>query len=117
MPINIKRAYVEASPDDGWRVLVDRIWPRGRSKEELKLDVWHKDLSPSPELRKWFGHDPAKWEEFLRRYHAELEAKRAAVDAFILELKAHKKVTLVYGAKDEQRNQAVALMKYLEKKF
>lgn len=114
MRLAIKRAYEAAGPDDGWRVLVDRIWPRGRSKEALALGAWHKDLSPSPELRKWYGHEPARWEEFLRRYRAELDANRAAVDAFAAEIRARAKVTLVYGAKDEQRNQAVALKTYLE---
>lgn len=116
MQLEIKRAYEPAGPGDGWRVLVDRLWPRGRSKEDMALDSWRKDLSPSPELRKWFGHDPARWEEFLRLYHAELDAGRDAVEDFLAEIKRREKVTLVYGARNEERNQAVALKKYLEEK-
>ena len=114
MKILIKRAYEPASTDDGYRVLVDRLWPRGIKKEDLKLDSWHKEIAPSTELREWFGHDPAKFDEFQRRYQKELDVN----DAFVKlreELKGKPTVTLVYGAKDEQHNQAVVLQHYLQK--
>lgn len=113
--IKIKRVYEEASADDGERILVDRVWPRGISKERARLADWRKDLSPSMPLRKWFGHDPAKWKEFCTRYRAEL--KRAGqIDALqeLAKLSRRKTVTLVYGAADEQHNQAVALKEFLD---
>ncbi len=111
--IRTKRIYARPSGDDGARILVDRLWPRGVSKEEARLDRWEKDLAPTNELRRWFGHDPAKWEEFLRRYRAELAGKgedlarlrREAIDAT---------VTLLYAARDEEHNNAVALKRYIE---
>ena len=78
--INLKRAYEPPAPEDGFRVLVERLWPRGLKKEALALDLWLKDIAPSPELRRWFGHDPAKWEEFCRRYWAELAGRPAVVN-------------------------------------
>lgn len=103
----VKRVYDPPSKDDGYRILVDRLWPRGLSKEKAKLDLWYRDASPSPELRKWFGHDPVKWKEFVRRYRSEVP------DDAIRRLKeiisAHAKVSLLYGARDEEHNQAVAL--------
>lgn len=114
MQIRIKRAYAAAEDADGWRVLVDRLWPRGRSKADLRLDAWRKDLAPTDELRKWFGHDPARWEEFRRRYRAELEDGAGAVRNFLAEAREHPLVTLVYGAKDAEHNQAVVLKEYLE---
>ena len=111
----LKRAYEGAQKGDGYRVLVERLWPRGVRKEKAKLDAWMKDVAPSPELRKWFGHDPDKWNEFQKRYREELKTKREQVE----ELR-HKgeegNVTLVYGAKDEQRNAAVVLKGLLERK-
>lgn len=114
MKILIKRIYEPAAKSDGFRVLVDRLWLRGISKENAKLDLWLPDLGPSTKLRQWFNHDPARWEEFQRRYHAELKTKQELV----AELKGRAKkgtVTLLYSAKDEQHNQAIALRSYLLK--
>ena len=111
--ICIKRVYEEPSEDDGLRVLVDRLWPRGISKEEAMIDRWEKDLAPTTELRRWFGHDPAKWEEFLECYRAELEGKGEAL-ARIQREANDGTVTLLYAAKDEEHNNAVALKRYIE---
>ncbi|MGA0568725.1 DUF488 domain-containing protein [Rathayibacter sp. KR2-224] len=108
MPFAIKRAYEAPSPDDGYRVLVDRLWPRGLSKEQARLDEWNKDVAPSTDLRKWFGHDPAKFDEFRVRYLAELHGN-PAVEA-LRDKGAAGKVTLLYSAHDEQHNQAVVLL-------
>lgn len=113
--IRVKRAYEEPDPSDGQRILVDRLWPRGVTKEELKIEGWVKDISPSDELRGWFGHDPEKWTEFKTRYAKELEERGAAIE----ELRgwiAKGPVTLIFGAKDEEHNNAVALKGWLEKK-
>jgi uncharacterized protein YeaO (DUF488 family) len=111
--LTVKRAYEAASPDDGFRVLVERLWPRGLKKADVPLDLWLKDIAPSTELRQWFGHDPAKWAEFCRRYGAELLGRTAEVN--LLREKAQGgKVTLVYGSKDEAHNAAVALKNFLE---
>lgn len=115
MKIQVKRIHESASKSDGFRVLVDRLWPRGISKENAKLDLWLPDIGPSTALRKWFNHDPARWVEFQHRYHAELKAKQELV----AELKGQAKkgtVTLLYSAKDEQYNQAVAVRSYLVKR-
>jgi uncharacterized protein YeaO (DUF488 family) len=114
--INLKRAYVPPAPEDGFRVLVERLWPRGLKKEALALDLWLKDIAPSPELRRWFGHDPAKWEEFCRRYWAELSSHPDAVKLLQEKLRQGP-VTLVYGSKDGEHNAAVALNKFLEGAF
>jgi uncharacterized protein YeaO (DUF488 family) len=106
--IHVKRVYEPATESDGFRVLVDRLWPRGISKEAAKLDLWLPDLGPSTTLRQWFNHDPARWAEFQRRYHAELQ-KNTALLATITEQAKISPVTLLYSAKDEQHNQAVAL--------
>ena len=111
--LRTKRIYREPSKDDGTRVLVDRIWPRGVSKEKASLDRWEKDLAPSDDLRRWFGHDPAKWEEFLRRYRTELEGKEEALDRLRQEA-GEGTVTLLYAARDEEHNNAVALKRYIE---
>lgn len=113
--IEIKRVYAEPGAGDGMRILVDRVWPRGISKERARLDDWRKDLAPSTPLRKWFGHDPARWKEFRARYRAEL--KRAGPSDALTELarlSRRKTVTLVYGAADETHNQAVALKEFLD---
>ncbi|HEY9537152.1 MAG TPA: DUF488 domain-containing protein [Kiloniellaceae bacterium] len=110
----VKRAYDPPASADGQRVLVDRVWPRGVTKEALRLAVWLKEAAPSTALRKWFGHDPAKWDGFRTRYFRELDAQPEAV-ATLLERCARGKVTLVYGAKDTAHNQAVALQDYLMK--
>jgi uncharacterized protein YeaO (DUF488 family) len=108
--VRLKRAYEEPEPDDGYRVLVDRLWPRGAKKEALQLDLWAKDLAPSPALRRWFGHEPARFREFARRYHAELRADPArALLAVLARRAARATVTLVYGARDEEHNGAVVL--------
>jgi uncharacterized protein YeaO (DUF488 family) len=109
--LKLKRAYEPAAEGDGQRVLVDRIWPRGVSKGEARIALWLKDVAPSTALRKWFGHDPEKWTEFRRRYAEELDGN-PALDQ-LRQIIAEGPVTLVYGAKDEAHNQAVALAEYL----
>jgi uncharacterized protein YeaO (DUF488 family) len=111
--IHLKRAYEPPSPADGCRILVERLWPRGLKKTDAALDLWLKEIAPSPELRQWFSHDPAKWEEFCRRYWAELADRQDAVN-LLQERLRQGRVTLVYGSKDEAHNAAVALKKYLE---
>lgn len=108
MAFVIKRVYEPASPDDGYRVLVDRLWPRGVSKERARLDEWLRDVAPSASLRRWFGHDPARWDEFRRRYAAELASHADLLDA--LRRRARRgRVTLLFGARDTEHNDAVAL--------
>lgn len=109
-----KRVYESASKDDGYRVLVDRLWPRGLTKAKAHVDLWLKVVAPSTELRKWFGHEPEKWPEFQKRYRAEMKAQTEAIGALRKLEKEHKKVTLLFGAKSEERNQAVALLKILK---
>jgi uncharacterized protein YeaO (DUF488 family) len=111
--VKVKRVYEDPSEEDGFRVLVDRIWPRGLSKKVAAVDAWMWDIAPSAELRKWFGHDPEKWEQFCVRYASELDAKADKVALLEARIKAHR-VTLVYGAKDVEHNNAVALKRYLE---
>jgi len=112
--IHIKRAYDEYSKNDGYRILVDRLWPRGIKKEDAAIDEWIKDIAPSAELRKWFNHDPEKWNEFKKKYTAELK-DNVALPTFLATIKKHKTVTLLYGARDEQHNQAVVLAAFLQK--
>ena len=114
--IRTKRAYDAAAAADGFRVLVDRLWPRGVSKDALRIDLWMKDLAPSPELRKWFAHDRARWGEFERRYRAELSGKKDALQT-LLDYAANGDVTLVFAAKDEACNNAVVLKSYLEERL
>jgi uncharacterized protein YeaO (DUF488 family) len=109
----MKRAYEKPAPEDGFRVLVERLWPRGLKKEAVALDLWLKDVAPSPELRRWFGHDPAKWEEFCRRYWIELADQPAAVKVLREKLRQGQ-VTLVYGSRDQEHNAAAALKNFLE---
>ena len=113
--IAIRRAYDEPTPHDGYRVLVDRFWPRGRSKEVLALDEWARDLAPDPALIHWFAHDPARWEEFRTRYRGELAgaAQRARLRE-LLAAAAGRRITLVYGARSETENQAVVLCEALQ---
>lgn len=108
----IKRVYEPASPADGYRILVDRLWPRGLSKERAAVDLWLKAIAPSTELRQWFGHDPDKWDEFRKRYFAEL-ATHVEELGQIRTLAKRRRVTLVYGARDTENNDAVALLDYL----
>jgi uncharacterized protein YeaO (DUF488 family) len=113
--INLKRAYEPATKTDGERILVERLWPRGVSKDRAKIDLWLKDVAPSTELRKWFGHDPERWQQFRRRYAAELKEKVDVIK--MLKQKAKKgRVTFVYAAHDEEHNGALALKEFLEKK-
>jgi len=115
----LKRAYDEPSKSDGFRVLVDRLWPRGISKIKLHLDLWEKAVAPSTELRKWFDHDPAKWSEFRKRYHAELRhaATRRAIDETIAAAGKRRVITLVYGAKDTEHNEAVVLQGVFQRRL
>ena len=108
MELKIKRVYEKPDKEDGLRILVDRLWPRGLTKENASVDLWLKDLAPSTELRKWFGHDPVKWKEFQKRYLQELEKNKE--QGLLLKEQINKgKVTLVYGAKDEEHNEALVL--------
>jgi len=112
--IKLKRAYEAPEKKDGVRLLVERLWPRGLTKEKAAIDEWFKDVAPSPELRKWYGHDPAKWAEFRRRYLAELKGNPGEVER--LRARVGKgPVTFVYAAKDENRNSAVLLKEHMEK--
>jgi uncharacterized protein YeaO (DUF488 family) len=114
--IALKRAYEKPAAQDGYRVLVDALWPRGRSKRALALDEWAKALAPSTALRKWFGHDPRRWQRFRRRYRTELAApaQRERMGA-LLEAAGRRRITLVCGARDEEHNQAVVLRGVLER--
>ncbi|CUS34662.1 DUF488 domain-containing protein [Candidatus Nitrospira nitrificans] len=112
----VKRVYEPAAKADGFRVLVDRLWPRGLSKEDAHIDLWLRDIGPSTALRKWFNHDPGRWSEFQHRYHAELKKKTALISTIKARAKTDP-VTLLYSAKDEQHNQAVALQSYLVKQI
>ncbi len=114
--IQTKRVYQPPSPRDGKRFLVERLWPRGIKKENLDIDAWLKDVAPSTELRQWFAHDPAKWDEFKRRYRTELRAHTNAL-APLLSAARHGNVTLLYSARDEEHNSAVLLQAYLEKQL
>lgn len=115
--IRLKRAYDAPQKSDGFRILVDRLWPRGVSKERLAADAWAKDLAPSNELRKWFGHDPEKWAEFRKRYRLELTQTHASqkIRELLDAAKRSKTITLLYGAKDEQHNEAVVLRSLFER--
>ena len=106
--VRLKRAYAEASPDDGTRILVDRLWPRGVSKERADLDDWFKDIAPSTALRKWFGHEPAKWVEFQQRYRAELATHQSLLNR-LRQIAQAGPLTLVYSAKDTEHNDALVL--------
>jgi uncharacterized protein YeaO (DUF488 family) len=113
--VQVKRAYEPPSGDDGVRVLVDRLWPRGLPKTRAAVDLWLKDLAPSVRLRRWFNHDPARWAEFKQRYAEELDAKKAAVAALIGAARSGK-VTLLFGARDPEHNNATALLAYLSRR-
>ncbi len=114
--IQLKRAYDSVEEDDGCRVLVDRLWPRGVSKEELNHDYWLKELAPSDKLRQWFDHDPKKFDGFRQRYHQELKTNNQ-VDKLITICQKHDIVTFVYAAEDRDHNNAVALKEYLEQQL
>jgi uncharacterized protein YeaO (DUF488 family) len=115
MQIQLKRVYSPVEKDDGVRILVDRVWPRGISKAKLQAEVWLKDVAPSTELRKWFSHDRAKWQEFKERYFSELQKNPEAVNK-LLDLAQKQQVTLLFAAKDTEYNHAVALREYLRSK-
>ena len=112
--IKLKRVYEDSSKEDGFRILVGRLWPRGLTKERAAIDLWLKDVAPSPELRVWFSHDPSKWEEFRKRYWAELDNKPELVN--LLKQKSKEGIlTFVYAARDLEHNGAIALKEYLGK--
>jgi len=113
MTIRVKRAYDEVAPDDGCRVLVDRVWPRGIRKEQLRIERWLKGAAPSSELRRWFGHDSERWQGFKERYFQELDARPDEI-AWLLEQAQSNHLTLVFAAKDRDYNNAVALKEYLD---
>lgn len=119
MPLKIKRIYEPWDPSDGVRILIDRVWPRGVSKERARLDEWMKDIAPSPTLRKWFQHDPEKFAEFKKAYRGELEADSEKIGAVsrLLDMLDTNVVTLLYGAKDEIHNHAIVLKQYLEERI
>jgi len=112
--IRLKRVYEEPSKTDGLRILVDRLWPRGLTKERAAVDVWLKDVAPSTELRKWFSHDPAKWKQFQVRYRKELHGREDALTLLREKSKAQT-VTLVYGARDKEHNEALVLRQLLDR--
>ena len=113
--VRLQRAYDDPTPDDGYRVLVDRIWPRGRTKEHLRLDTWARHIAPTSELRKWFGHDPARWTAFQERYRMELaDPGRAQTLDALAERARHGRVTLVFGARDIEHNEARVIAAELE---
>jgi len=113
VPIRVKRVYEPAAKADGKRYLVDRVWPRGIKKDAISIEAWLKELGPSTELRKWFGHEPARWTEFKKRYFNELASKKALWEP-LREASRKQTITLVYSARDEAHNQAVALCEFLE---
>lgn len=117
MPVKVKRIYEDAADNDGVRVLVDRVWPRGMSKEEARLDHWMKEVGPSNDLRKWFGHDPDKFNDFKKKYKEELKSgdqEKELEELKKLTKQHNKKLTLLYGAKDEKNNQANVLKEILD---
>jgi len=114
MKLTVKRVYSQPSKRDGMRILVDRLWPRGLSKEKARIDYWLKDIAPSNALRKWYGHDPDKWNEFRQRYFRELDENTEAVSG-LLEITGGRPATLLFGSKEAEFNNAVALKEYLEK--
>lgn len=114
MKIKIKRAYVIPAKSDGKRILIDRLWPRGLSKEKAQIDLWVKDIAPTTELRKWFAHDPKKWTEFQKRYTKEIKDNKEVLATLRKELVSGQ-ATLIYSAKDEEHNDAVVLKAFLEK--
>ena len=113
MNLRLKRAYDPVAPSDGFRVLVDRLWPRGVQKDALHINLWMKEVSPSSQLRAWFSHDPTKWDEFQRRYFQELDHNQTMLTP-LFEASKQGNVTLIYSAKDTEHNNAVCLKRYLE---
>lgn len=122
MPIEIQRIYGDETKrvhhkKEGFRIFIDRLWARGIKKEEADIDLWLKDIAPSDKLRKWFGHDPDKWDEFKKLYFKELDGKKESVKIIVEKLRSGDSVLLLYGAKNEEFNNAVALKEYLLKKL
>ena len=119
LKINVERIYNNPKGDinNSFRILVDRLWPRGLSKDNVKIDLWQKDIAPSDSLRKWFAHDEKKWDEFKRKYFRELDKNNVAVNTIIEKAKNQDSVTLLYGTKEGRFNNAVALKEYLEKRI
>ena len=115
MKIQAKRVYEAPGPGDGKRILIDRLWPRGLSKAKAEVDVWMKEIAPSTELRRWYGHDAEKWREFKKRYYAELRGNPDGVGELMSHVKKEK-VTLLFGSKEERLNNAFALKEYIESK-
>lgn len=113
MNITLKRVYEKPVVSDGKRILVDRLWPRGLTKEKAKVDIWLKEIAPTTELRKWFNHEPKKWREFKKRYRAEMYSNTGTLSS-LKEYVTNGKVTVVYGAKDVEHNEAVVIKEYLE---
>lgn len=115
LAVRLQRAYEEPQSDDGVRVLVDRVWPRGRTKEQLRLDRWDREVAPSTKLRRWFGHDPGRWQEFRSRYRAELAqpAQDAILDELV-NLARHGTLTIVFGARDTEHSQARVIVDEIE---
>ncbi|GAB2572884.1 DUF488 family protein [Dyella jejuensis] len=113
MSIAVKRVYEPAAKSDGYRVLVDRVWPRGLKKEDAALDIWARELAPTTALRRWFGHEPSRWEGFRHRYASELDARKIFWQPLVTQAERHR-LTLLYSASDEEHNQAVALKMYLD---
>lgn len=114
MSIRLKRVYEPPAPEDGYRILVERLWPRGFSKEQAKLDLWVKDAGASNGLRTWFGHDPLKWEEFRRRYRKEIRSRPEIIRQLTGAVRTHGTVTFLFAARDAAHNSAVALKEFLE---
>jgi uncharacterized protein YeaO (DUF488 family) len=114
--IRVKRVYEEPKKEDGFRILVDRLWPRGFTKERAQADLWMKEIAPSDALRKWFGHEPEKWNEFAKRYRAELSKKKDLLTEVKLLEQEHGTVTLLYGRNDEKQNQALLIAEALGKR-
>jgi len=117
MNIKLKRIYDDPADDDGARFLIDRLWPRGVSKEDAQLDGWFKEVTPTSDLRKWFGHDPDKWDEFKAAYREELSKKGETLDELIENMNGNKNVTLLYGAKDRDHTHAIVLKNVLEERI
>ena len=115
MPISLKRAYDKPTDSDGYRILVERLWPRGVSKKDAKIDSWPKEVAPSTELRRWFNHEPDKWAEFKRRYFKELSTRRESLEPILDRIRAGR-VTFVFSSREQRFNNAVALKEYIENK-
>ena len=117
MAIKVERIYDNPTGGDSFRILVDRLWPRGLRKDKVRVDLWQKDIAPSNTLRKWFGHDEKKWDEFKQKYFKELDKNNDVVNTIIKTAHEQKSITLLYGTKEKRFNNAVALKEYLEEKF